>query len=179
MNDSKRSQLEAGHYIDEAIRSAAEGFAEYIVEEAGIHIRAETFDIDAVRDGLNELDHNGYRISDREDDADGYGFAGVRAYNDLQASRDAMIRLPEDNDDADRYGLTERAVNADGLHIRADQSLPDGLVIMVHPDAIMPTAPARPLAHLRRPGIKDAFTFDYRPWDIRDADGVAVVEVNT
>lgn len=141
---------------EEAAKHYAREFVTDLIEDAGHHLeRSPTHYEQLVRDLAEELYYAGY--DPRPDDDQGvpvaWTFASPGVYHELKDELGARVRLAD-----------EPPVRISGyLPVWADPVLPDGTVVMLHRDAIVP-APAGDVE---------------RPWVVKSPAGVGVAEVDT
>jgi hypothetical protein len=156
--------------VRRAERARTEQFIEYVIGEADTHLRFDTLTIDALRDALHELAVCGYNCDPAADDPVPVGFAGVAAATDLRGIEESYHRVSRD-----RLDGPNDSVEVDGIEYYTDSSLPKWTILVVHPDAIAPMPPGGGAG--LTPG-EIAEMQAYRPWLVRNPDGVVVVEVD-
>jgi len=137
--------------VQDIQRRVARDHIDYVMGESDTTLTVDAMDTDAVLTVLQELSAAGYTVDSHADDfVPSVLFLTPRLHDELRCETDTYRRTPHDE--------PRTVAEAD---VYADATLPDGTGLLVHPNAIIPTPPRN---------------ID-RPWDVRDPEGVIVVQV--
>lgn len=147
-------QLELELRAEEAAKLHAREFIADLIETAGHTLRLKPGDYEGVvREAAQTLYDAGFdpRPDELGDDPIAWTFAGMEVFRDLEVELSAVVRAT----DAPPLQV------AGYLPVYPDPMLAERTMLMIHRDAVAPTAP----------GNID------QPWRVRHPEGVVVVEV--
>ena len=149
--------IEREFRVEDVTHRLAETHVEYVREEAGHVVRADTLDEDAVIDAMKRLHDGGF--NPRPDDADApvtHLFAHPSPYYDLRNAIERHARAGTLSD----VGVNRLEYR--GIGVYGDPSLSESLALMIHERAIAPTP-----------------TFSSRrPWLVKHPRGIVAVELD-
>lgn len=146
--------LERDFRTEDVIHRLAEEFVEYVRDEAGHTLTADTLTPDVIDDVADTLYHDGFDPWDDDNDADVWIFAHPEPFYDLQDEIEVFLRAASQPQAPD-------TVNYKGMPVYGDPSLPETLAMAVHADAVAPPP---------------EFT-SRRPWIVRHPDAVVAIEL--